>query len=60
MLQKLPIALAQEKAGNTSENLLNKSDKLYILCIKQKKLLKNMQQYNKFNKVIKQNGCCIY
>ena len=23
MLQKLPIALAQVKAGNTSENLLN-------------------------------------
>ena len=24
MLQRLPIALAQVKAGNTSENLLNK------------------------------------
>ena len=36
MLQRWPIALAQVKAGNTSENLLNgqmKSDKLYILCI---------------------------
>ena len=33
-----------------------KSGKLYNLCIKQKKLLKTIQQYNKFNKVIKQNG----
>ena len=38
MLQKLPIVFAQ--AGNTFENLLIKLDKLYILCIKQKKLLK--------------------
>ena len=36
MFQRLPIALAQVKAGNTSKNL----DKLYILCIEQKKLLK--------------------
>ena len=27
MLQKLPIALAQVKGGNTSENLLNESRK---------------------------------
>ena len=33
-----------------------KSGKLYNLCIKQKKLLKTIQQYNKFNKVIKQHG----
>ena len=38
ILQILPIDLAQVKAGNTSENLLN--DKLYVICIKQKKLLK--------------------
>ena len=37
MLQRLPIALAQVKAGNRSENL--KSDKSYILCIEKKKLL---------------------
>ena len=36
MLKKLPVALAQAKVDNTSE----KSDKLYILCIEQKKLLK--------------------
>ena len=37
MLQGLPIALTQVKAGNNSENLLNKSGKLFILCINQKK-----------------------
>ena len=43
MLQKLPITFAQVKAGNKSENLLNElttSEKSYILCIEQKKLLK--------------------
>ena len=41
MLQRLPIALAQVKVGNNSENLLNESDKLFILCINQKKSRKN-------------------
>ena len=36
MLQRLPIAIAQAKEGNTSENLQMKSDKSYILCIEQK------------------------
>ena len=40
MIQRLPIALAQEKAGNTSENLLNEICQKYILYIKQKELLK--------------------
>ena len=43
MPQILPIALAQVKAGNTYEKLLNEiihSNKLYIFCIEQKKLLK--------------------
>ena len=40
MLQRLPIAHAQVKAGNNSENLLMKSEKIFILCISQKKLLK--------------------
>ena len=39
MLQRLPIALAQLKAGNNSESLLNEI-KLFILCINQKKSLK--------------------
>ena len=40
MLKRLPIALAQIKAGNNSESLLNEIDKLFIICIDQKKLLK--------------------
>ena len=40
MLQRLPIALAKVKAGNTYENLRMKSDRSYVLCIKTKKLLK--------------------
>ena len=40
MFQRLPIALTQAEAGNTSENLLNKNRKLYILYIDQTKLLK--------------------
>ena len=40
MLQRLIIALAQVKAGNKSENLLNEITKIYILCIEQNKLLK--------------------
>ena len=39
MLQRLPIVLAQVKAGNLNIFQM-KSDKLYILCINQKKLLK--------------------
>ena len=31
MLRRLPIGLAQVKAGNTSENYFIKSDKPYIL-----------------------------
>ena len=35
MLQRLPIALAQVKAGNNSEKLLN--EMMFILCINQNK-----------------------
>ena len=52
MLKKLPIALAQVKAGNNSETLLNEIKKLFILCINQKKSLKKytptrLTQYNR-------------
>ena len=40
MLQRLPIALVQVKAGNNSESLLNEISKLFILCISQSKSLK--------------------
>ena len=39
MLQRLPTALAQAKAGNNSENLLNEIRQIVILCINQKNLL---------------------
>ena len=40
MLQRLPIALAQVKAVNTLDNLLNKASKLFIHYIEEKKFLK--------------------
>ena len=40
MLKRLPIALAQIKAGNNSKSLLSEIGRLLILCIDQKKLLK--------------------
>ena len=39
MLQRLPITLAQVKAGDTSENLLNE-ETYYIFSVSRKKLLK--------------------
>ena len=39
MLQRLPIALAQVKAGNNSGNLLNEIRQLLILCINHKKIM---------------------
>ena len=36
MIQRLLIALAQIKAGNNSERLLNEISKFYILCINKK------------------------
>ena len=40
MLQRVPIALAQVKAGNTSEELLNKTRKTLYSLYRAKKLLK--------------------
>ena len=36
MLQRLPIALGQVKAGNTSENLLNKIRQIICLLYRAK------------------------
>ena len=52
ILQKLTIALAQVKAGNTSENLLNEIRQIIYSLYRQKK---SIQQYNEFKRVIKQN-----
>ena len=42
MSQRLPIALAQVKAGNTSDNFLNEICQKNILFIEQKKLIKKV------------------
>ena len=42
MDQRLPIALAQVKAGKISENLLNEIKQIVILYAELKKELKNM------------------
>ena len=52
MLQRLPIALARAKEGNTSETLLNEIRQIIYSLHQAKKYTKKV--YN--NKVIKQNG----
>ena len=37
MLQRLPIALAQVKAGNNSENVLNEIQKKYLFFVSSKR-----------------------
>ena len=58
MLQRLTIVLAQVKAYNTSENLLNEFRQIIYSLYREKEITKKV--YNKFNKVIKQNGYYIY
>ena len=42
MLQRLPLSLAQVKAGNTSENLLNEIRQIIYSFYRERKLLKSM------------------
>ena len=42
MLQKLPIALAQVKAGNTSENLLNEIRQIIYSLYREKEIAKKL------------------
>ena len=51
MLQRLPIALAQLKAGNTSENLLNENRKVIYYFYQTKEIIKNV--YNNIMNLIK-------
>ena len=61
MHQRLPIALTQVKAGNTSENFLNEIRQIIYSLSQAKEITeKTIQQYNEVNKVIKQNGYYIY
>ena len=54
MLQRLPIALPQLQAGNTSKNLLNEIRQISYYLYQAKEI--TIQQYNEFHKVLKQNG----
>ena len=42
MLQRLPIALAQEKAGNNSESLLNKIRQIVYSLYQSKQITKKV------------------
>ena len=51
MLQRLPIALAQVKAGNDSESLLNEIRQIVYSLYQSKEITKNV--YNNIIKSIK-------
>ena len=51
MLQRLPIALAQVKAGNNSESLLNEIRKIVCSLYQSKQITKKL--YNNIIKLIK-------
>ena len=51
MLQRLPIVLAQVKAGNNSENLLNEIRKIVYSFYQSKEIIKKV--YNNIIKSIK-------
>ena len=51
MLQRLPIALSQVKAGNTSENLLNEIIQIIYSLYQAKKITKKL--YNNLMNSIK-------
>ena len=50
MLQRLPIALAQVKAGNNSENLLNEIRQIIYSLYQEKEITKNV--YNNLMKIL--------
>ena len=59
MLQRLPIALAQMKAGNNSKNLLNEIRKIAYSLYQSKEITKKV--YNNVIKLIQiKNGYYIY
>ena len=51
MLQRLPIALAQVKAGNTSENLVNEIRQIIHSLYQAKEITKNV--YNNIMNSVK-------
>ena len=59
MLQRLPIALAQVKAGNNSDNLLNEIRQVVYSLYQSKEITKKVYNNNQIN-TNKNNGYCIY
>ena len=59
MLQRLPIAAAQVKAGNTSEYILNEIHQIIYYLYQAKEITKKVN-ITIFNKVIIQNGSYIH
>ena len=55
MLQRIPTALAQLKAGNTSENLLNETRKIIYYLYREKEITKKVYN-NIMNSTKLQNG----
>ena len=61
MLQRLPVVLAQVKAGNTSEKLLNEIRQIIYSLYREKKITKNVYNYIMNSITIKyKNGYYIY
>ena len=58
MLQRLPIALAQVKAGNNLENLLNEIMQIVYYLYQSKKITKKVN--NNINQCNYKNGNYIY
>ena len=55
-LQRLPIALAEVNESIISKNVLNKVRQIIYSLYQTIEVTKKCKQYNKFNKVIIQNG----
>ena len=60
MLQKLPIALAQAKAGNASENLLNKTHQIIYSCYRAQEITRKIYHNIKNSIQLKQNEYYIF
>ena len=57
MLQRLPIAIAQLKAGNNSESLLNETKQIVYSFNQSKEITNNKvyQEHNQINPIVKMN-----
>ena len=57
MLQRLPIAIAQLKAGNNSESLLNETKQIVYSFYQSKEITNNKvyQEHNQINPIVKMN-----